>query len=292
MKDGCFLLRQEPPLIVQLGRFGDELLLFPAFKLIREQMGVKPIVMVSHEYASVFDGISYATPWSVPLRWWQDSDKAKKLAKTRYNNVVVPQYWNDLSEPKETTPAKNGHIFFKAHGRMWLVEGESPDYGTAMWNRLGFTRKQMVTEPLVIDRRNRNREQQLVSRYMRNGKPTVLYNFTGYCSPFGYVPEMMRLFQDFQKKLNFVDLGKIRADRIYDLLGLYDLAKGLITIDTATAHLAPASRVPTLWLTVDGTGTSVPRGNVALHCKYSEAPKRLSEIRSVLDRWYGNTTSN
>lgn len=284
VKNECFFVPSEATCVVQLGRFGDLLLLAPAFKLLGERTGIKPVVMVSHEYASVMDGISYAFPDSVPLRWWEDSAKAKQLAVKRYRNVIVPQYWNDLSEPKSEHHA-NGKIFFQAHGRRWLVEGENADYGTAMWNRLGFTREQMLTHLLEIDRRSPNREAALVSTYHRPGKPTVLYNFTGRCSPFPYVPEMMRLLQPYRTKANLVDLGKIRADRIYDLLGLYDVAAVIITIDTSTLHLCPASSTPSLMFIVDGTGQSIPRGNCAFHCYYSEVPKKLAEIDSLLRQW-------
>jgi hypothetical protein len=154
-----------------------------------------------------------------------------------------------------------------------------------MWNRLGFSRAQMLSEPLVIDRRDSSREEALYDQHVHTKKPLVLFNFTGVCSPFGYVPEMMRLLSDFRSRCELVDLGKIRGKRIYDLLGLYDRAVGLITIDTATAHLAPASQVPTLWFTVNSTGESVPRGNVALHIKYNDAPKRLSDIYNLLHSW-------
>lgn len=287
MKDQCFLLPGEATCVVSLGRFGDLLLLFPAFKLMYERSRYKPIVMVSNEYASVMDGISYATPWVVNLRWWQDSAKAKQLAQRRYHNVVVPQYWNDLSEPKEETH-RNGKVFFKAHGRTWLVEGESPDYGTAMWNRLGFTRAQMISEPLVLDRRSPEREAELVKKYIIPGKPTVLYNFTGYCSPFGYVPEMMALFREYQGRLNLVDVGQIKAMRLYDLLGLYDNARGILTSDTATLHLCPASKIKSIMFLVPTTGQSVPRGNCAFHCYYPEVPRNLDNIRRVLNTWATN----
>lgn len=283
--DACYVVPQEAPCVVQLGRYGDLLQLMPAFRLMGHRDGIKPVVMVSHEYASVFDGISYAFPWVVPLEWWKDSAKAKQQAMTRYRNVIVPQYWNDLSEPV-TQRSENGKVHFIAHGRKWAVEGENADYGTAMWNRLGFTRQQMLSEPLVLDRRSPEREAELVRLYTRPGKKTLLYNFTGVCSPFGYVPEMMRVLLPYRTMMNLVDLGKIRARRIYDLLGLYDVAVGLITIDTATAHLANASQVPALWFTVDSTGESIPRANVALHVKYSQTPKRLEEIDSLIRKWY------
>lgn len=286
----CWLIPREPPCIVQLGRTGDLLQLFPAFKLMAERDGEKPVVMVSDEYAGVFDGISYAQPWVVKYRWWNDTAKAKQLAMGHYSHVIIPQYWNDNDGVPESE-ASETRLRFTAHGHTWAVEGETQDYGTCMWNRLGFTRVQMLSEPLVIDRRDKDREEELVKNHVRSLKPVLLFNFTGVCSPFGYVPEMMRLLRNFQSRFQLVDLGLIRARRIYDLLGLYDIAAGLITIDTATAHLANASAVPAIWFTVDSTGESIPRGNVALHVKYPETPKRFGEISDVITKWYGNTTA-
>lgn len=293
VRDRCWLIPRQSTCIVQLGCFGDLLLLFPAFKLMFEQTRIEPTVMVAREYSSVFDGISYATPWEVSLTWWRGTTQAKRKAEMRFDHVIVPQYWNDIDavDTLAQSPVK-GQRTWRAHGRTWKVESETPDFGTAMWNRLGFTRAQMMSEPLVLDRRSPEREEELAKRYLQSRRRTLLYNFTGICSPFGYVPEMMRLLSEYRTRFNLVDIGKIKAHRIYDLLGLYDRAAGLITIDTATCHLAPASKVPTIWFTVDSTGTSVPRGTVALHCKYSETPKRLGEIRSVLNHWYGNTFTN
>lgn len=249
-----------------------------------DETDIQPLVMVSTKYSSIFDGISYAEPWPVNLDWWKGTSAAKSLALRASYDVIVPQFWNDPPEDKRTRIG-NGNIVLQAHGHIWEVEGESADFGTAMWNRLGFTRAQMIAEPLVVDRRDRLREDELVRQNIHGHHPLLLYNFTGICSPFPYVPEVLHVISKYRSRFELVDLGVIRAYRIYDLLGLYDRAVGLITIDTATAHLAPGSAVPTLWFTVDSTGASVPRGNVALHVKYSETPKRLAEIENLLDKW-------
>lgn len=282
--DRCWSIPDDPPVICQLGRFGDLLCIFPALKLMFEQTGIKPIVMVSNVYASLMDGISYATPWIVPLDWWKDIAKAKRMAYAKTDNVIVPQFWNDLSDqPKKLSGGKI--VKFSCHGKTWEVEGDSADFGTAMWNRLGFTRAQMLSEPLVLDRRGKERETALVKSHVRGNRPLLLYNLLGLSSPFGYIPEMMQVLKPYREHFEMLDLSTVRAHRIYDLLGLYDMAVGLITVDTATGHLAPASKVPTLWFTVDHQGCSVPRGNVALHVKYSETSKWLGEIDLLLKLW-------
>lgn len=279
--DHCFWLPKRPPVFVQLGRFGDLILLLPAFKLIHERTGKKPIVIVSDEYASVLDGVNYVTPHPIKAHWWSGIPKAKAIAESM-GGGIIPQWWND----RQTNDVPKGPLVLQCHGDKWGIDiNKYPDFGTAMWVRAGFTREEMIETPLVFDRRSPEREETLVKFHVRSDRKLLLYNFTGISSPFGYIPEMSRLLADYRNKFQCLDLGAIKATRIYDLLGLYDRAAGLITTDTATAHLAPASGVPTIWFTVPGWSTSVPRGNVAIHIPYDQFPKRASEIRPVLDKW-------
>lgn len=279
----CWFLPKSPPVFIQLGRYGDLILLFPAFKLIHDRTGYKPVVIVSDTYANVFDGISYATPYPIKGHWFLDMPKARQIAAEKFSSdAIVPHWWND-SEPVEIP---KGPMILQCHGHGWDCDWKQyPDFATSMWLRAGFTREEMLAAPLVIDRRNRAREDELCRMHIHNDRPLLLYNFTGQSSPFGYVPELMRLLAPYRQHFNTVDLGQIMASRIFDLLGFYDRAVGLITTDTSTAHLAPASKVPTLWLTVPGWGRSTPRGNVALHVQYDETPKRLGEIQALLEHW-------
>jgi hypothetical protein len=115
-----------------------------------------------------------------------------------------------------------------------------------------------------------------------NTKPIVLYNFSGVSSPFAYVPEVMKTVLKYSGKFKFIDLGKVVAHRIFDLLGLYDRAVGLITIDSATLHLAPASQLKYFAYLVDGWSQSVPRGNVFRSVSYSQCLARLAEMDEFL----------
>jgi hypothetical protein len=160
-----------------------------------------------------------------------------------------------------------------------------------MWDRAGFTVEEMRTTPLTFDRRDSQREQRLLDFYGRIKKPMLLVNFTGHSSPFGPVPEIMRELERFRNQIHIVDLGRVAAEKIYDLLGLYDKAIGMITSDTATLHLAAASKIPYIAYTVNGWCSSTPKGNVAVEIKYNDAISRLGEVAPLVEKFI-NTNGN
>ena len=86
-------------------------------------------------------------------------------------------------------------------------------------------------------------------------------------------------------RVKFVDLDNVKAERIYDLVGLMDAAVGMVTVDTSTLHLAAASCRPYVALTVGGWNTSVPKGNCALRMDYGEVLGRVEEIGSMVESW-------
>lgn len=279
-----FVKKFERPGWILLGRTGDLLIMFPAFKAIFDRTGLKPYCIVSNEYSSVFDGISYCEPIVLREHWWKGMTVARKVARERFGlNPIIPQWWNTDDGPghKET-----GEFVLQSHGHEWGVNLEKwPNFMTSMWDRAGFTAEEMKMLPLVIDRRNFAREQLLVKNYTRQQRPLLLYNFTGVSSPFGFPGEVLGVLNKYRTYFNLIDIGKIRAHRIFDLLGLYDVAAGLITIDTATLQLCPASKVPYIGFTVDGWNGSVPRGNCQLHISYNSTPRRVKDIENVIASW-------
>jgi hypothetical protein len=287
MKDICFMLPKAPPCYVQLGRYGDLILLFPAFFEVYRRTGLKPIVMVSNEYASVFDGISYAVPWVVPYNWWQGIPAARHEAQLYYRNVIVPQFWNDRDSHEEIGgKVSNGAVVLQCHGFQWGVNiGKWPNFMSSMWDRAGFTKEEMMTLPLFFDRRDKGREEALAKSVSTWKRPVLLYNFRGVSSPFAFEPEITRILQTHRNVFEPVDLGRVRAERIYDLLGLYDRAAGILTSDTATLHLAHASKTPYIAFTVDGWSGSYPRGNCQFSTGYNSVPSRFSEINNVITKW-------
>lgn len=280
----------QPPCFIQLGRYGDIILLLPAFKLIFDRIGLKPRVMVSTQYKSVLNGVSYIEPIAVDYDWWQGIPKARELAEQMFGGAIVPQWWNDPERAPLADLAHQGGIVLQCHGREWGIDvNKWPNFMASMWDRAGFTREEMLTTPLIFDRRDPVREQKLYEFHTgRNKKPMLLVNFTGHSSPFGPVPEVMRQLDSIRSQLNIVDLGRVHSDKIYDLLGLYDRAIGMITSDTATLHLAAASSIPYLAYTVNGWCSSTPKGNVKLEIKYNDAMNRLGEVLPLVQGWLNN----
>lgn len=283
----------QAPCFIQLGRYGDIILLLPAFKAIYDRIGLKPRVIVCTQYKSVLDGVSYVEPIPVDYEWWSGIPSARLLAESMYGGGIVPQWWNDPDHAPIVETTFKGGIVLQCHGKEWGVDvNKWPNFMTSMWDRAGFTCEEMRSLPLVFDRRNPTRERQLLEQVRgRNQKPMLLINFDGHSSPFAPVPEVMNEVFKFRNEINIVNLGKIRAHRIYDLLGLYDHAVGMITSDTATLHLAAGSSIPYIAYTVDGWCSSTPKGNVAVEIKYNQALNRISEIAPILDRWiHGNVS--
>jgi hypothetical protein len=263
--------------------------MFPCFLAIHQRTSTKPVVIVSTEYAGVFDGISYAEPYKLREHWWQGVPKARHIAETVFGNGIVPQWWNDdPTHIRMINEATQGNFVLQCHGHDWGVDvSKWPDYGTSMASRCGFTREEWLQLPLVFDRRDANREEALAKMVLANEtRPVVLYNFVGNSSPFQFAPEVINTMRNqFGRRFRFIDLAPIRGQRIYDLLGLYDRAVGLLTSDTATLHLAPASRIPYISFTVDSWSTSVPKGNCVLHVKYNSTPRRLPEVMQAIASW-------
>ena len=78
-----------------------------------------------------------------------------------------------------------------------------------------------------------------------------------------------------------VSLASFKATRIYDLLGLYDIAAGLVSIDTATTHLAAASKVPLLAFCRCGWSSAIPKPGATI-VRYDKAHTELDTIDTFM----------
>ncbi len=272
----CWFLK--PMTVIQLGRFGDLIILLPALWEIHNRTGHKPNVIVSQEYSSVLEGASYVTAHPIPVHWVDGMEEAKRFAKEKFVDFIIPAWWNDKTFV--VPPKYRGHFSLTHHGRTYGINRSIwPNFMASMWERLGFTQHEMMTLPLVFDRRT-------IRPSITRKKPLLLYNFTAISSPFGYLDELWPvILRCARQGFQLMDLGKIKAHRIYDLLDLYDEAVGLLTCDTATLHLASASTVPYIAWTQNGFLGSVPRGNCVLQIPYDQTLQRLHEVKAVLELW-------
>ena len=287
--DQCWVSKATPPCFVLPGRYGDIIQILPCWLEIYRRTGNRPHVIVSREFASVLDGVSYVIPIVINETYYPAMTKARNLAEKLCMNAIVPRWWlDDPEHAAMVAESAKGDFVIQCHGQGWGVDiAKWPDYGTSMASRCGFTLEEWKELPLVFDRRDYTREKKLADYIMRGDKrPVVLYNFTAISAPFGYAGEMFRALKNsFGNTFRFIDLGSVTAYRLYDLLGLYDLAVGMMTVDTATLHLAPATRIPYVAFTVDGWRSSVPKGNCVLHVKYSKAWEQISRTMEKIAAW-------
>jgi len=278
------MIDKRPPVLILLGRNGDLIQVSSCWKAIYDRTGMRPIIIVCEEYKAVLEGMSYITPHPIPGHWYGAIPTAQQLARDKYGGGTLVQFWQ-VPPKHEDTIGWQGRRWatIQSHGHNWGVNLDlDPDYGTSMARRCGFSSEEWMKLPVVFDKRNPEREAALCQSLLSRKKPSLLYNFAGISSPFAHTAEVLAVLRSFSNAFHLVNLGGIKAGKIFDLLGLMDRAALMITTDTATLHLAAASKIPYIALTVDGWTSSRPKGNVQLEIKYSQAMNQIPKLRHVI----------
>src|ERR1044071_180892 len=219
------------PTIIQLGKLGDILNILP---LAYHDAGVgKPWgIMVSKEFSTLLEGCSYVqqTVFDGPHF---EIEKAYQQAAAYSQNVVVTQ----VNGPKDAVlkycyePAgMKGAVTTSFQKEQWRIA-----------RRLG---EWQFNYPLVFDRRNPEREQDLVESFGlpsgKKAKPLMLVSVKGQSSPVNFGKLLLGLLQlKFSKDYEIKEVPQ--ADRLYDLLAIYEKAAILVATDSAPLHLARAT---------------------------------------------------
>lgn len=254
------------------------MIMLPAFKAVADELGKPVICIVSSQYAPTLDGVSYVKPWVVNLHWWKGVGQARKMAEEAGLDPIVVKWWDEPGAKPSMNLANGRTVTLKIHGELRTVpEKEWDSFQASQWRYAGFTMQQMMDWPLVFDRRNPGRELALRREHIMPNRVNLLVNLPNAgTSPFkeGWKVTSLLMGMGF----NMINLMAIRSERIYDLLGLYDHAQGLITSDTATLHLAAASKIPYIALINNGGSGSIPRGNCVLSLRYSDVANNLGRI--------------
>jgi hypothetical protein len=255
---------RNPPAFVQMGRVGDLILMLPAWRAWAQRSGRPTVVVTSREFGQVLEGASYVQPVMLNYSWY-DAGKAQMWAMGKYPRVIVTQL----------------------HGTgIQTVPDDLPSYSLSMWKKTGLM-DEYHDLPLVFDQRNPNREKNLIARTLTSPKPVILMKFDAWTSPFdesNHVKVCMR--EMLSDRFQLVDLDKVVADRVYDLLGLFDMAVGLVTVDTMALHLAAASKVEYVAFTRDdGQSGSIPKGNVVLQIGYRQWNEQRYAFELQMKLW-------
>lgn len=280
----CWMLSRSDICFVHLGKYGDLALMLPGFKAVADETGQRPIVIVSREFAPILEGVSYVRPWVVDLHWWKGVGEARRMAEEAGYRPYVIKWWDEPGAQPPRPPADAELVTIRIHGREMRISAQDWDsYQASQWRYAGFTMKQMTDWPLVFDRRSPEREERLRQQFFSPDMRHLLVNLSREgTSPIKLGPQIMSFI--LGTGLKVVDLSRIRAHRIYDLLGLYDHAAGLITSDTATLHLAAASKIPYIAFINDKGRGSIPKGNCILSVRYSQCAGRLGFFVEALQR--------
>lgn len=246
-------LEPEEADVVSLRRAGDIINLLPLLQKLSKRENRLIRLVVAQEFKHLLDGVSYVEP----VIWhgdWEDPIGAAK---------------------------KHGAAIAQVFGR-----GLSPDifngnFAKMAWEQLGHQWNRYA--PLVFDRRSPSREKELADRIFQTKKQKILVKLVGNSSPFGEQAWVRAQLEEFQEQAELIDLDTLRADRIYDVIGLMDRSALLITVDTVAFWLAGASAVPVVLMTNNTSfGASPAKGNVVARYKYHDVIQNWQAIRRMI----------
>ena len=254
-------------------RLGDIVSALPMMKA-EHDAGREVSCIVSPNFAAVFDGVSYVKPILLDTHD-RDVEGGERYAKQLGFERILATQVN--GNPRKPIP-------------------ETENFITWQWQFGGYL-DQFHTLPLVFDRRDPLREDEAVRRIIpsipHDLRPVLLYALHGHSSPFYKFAEFERwLLTCFSHKYRCIDIGKCKLPKPYDLLGLYERAEVLITIDTAHCHLSYATQTPTIVMSRGDSRWhwSEPRSHWVGHVTYEDAvqQKGQDKIRMLLGEmdWY------
>lgn len=259
------------------------MILLPGLRQLYMETGIKPVVLVSSDYASTLDGCSYVEPWAEDLNWWLDLALANRMATQRYGWHITPKFWDDPNHIKPPVhPDKLAYGTPEYNASLCIPIPEPASYMLDQWRAAGFRDRDLGRWPLVFDRRNKEREAALVRCHLIGRGPFILTNLTGQSSSFAWAAEAAQTVARFRSEYKIIDLSAIHCHRIYDLLALMEKAAVLVTADTSTLHLASACKIPIISFIADHNNGSIVTGNHRLSLRYHEAQRRMPELYESL----------
>lgn len=264
---------------IQLGRIGDILNILPLLHADFKR-GERQCLMVASEFASLLEGVSYVDPVVYEGPHYEIGNAVIK-ATTLGRPWVCTQINGPVEACREFVwkPAK--------------MEGNTcPSFQMEAYRACGRLKEWNDDLPLVFDRRNKEREAKLIERVLPKvrgpKKRIMLVHADGISSPFPYKKLLMGLLEmKYSKQFRIVDLGKITAERFFDLLGLYELADVLVAGDSAPLHLARAlPGLPVVALTKDRpylwNGSCWQPQHIS-YCRYHDFPERCFDVLSAIE---------
>lgn len=253
---------------VCLGRFGD---IINALPMSWEHSRISGPVcwIVSSDFASVLEGCSYVRPVIYDGPYW-DIQGAVRTFRDQYDELRIVQPWS----------------------QNWPGCRISDSFCRSAWAQVG---RADWPGRLVFDRRDRSREANLLitlkhahDRSRSESEcPPILVSLDSTSSPFTHRMDLLENLRTRFGGHRVWPLDPI-AHRIYDLIGLFERAACLVTVDTAHLHLSWAiPRLPVVALIADHPdawhGTAC-RPNQAFRLRYGEYQTGRQDLLQAVEQ--------
>ena len=248
-----------------LGRLGDIVNFLPVARDLAIKDGQPVVMLVSRGMEGVLEGVSYVQAVVLDVEP-MDRNEGERIARGMFDNVTVVQ----------------------VAGRGISADRIEESYNRDSWRLAGYANRwHDATLKTVFDRRHYPRERDLIQRIMPDtDRPVILLNCrSGYSSPFvGWQSFQEALIERWSDQVRFIDVGDLRCERFQDLLGVMELAAGMVTIDTATLHLASACGIPVMHLApnLGRWRATTPRCHTLLSFVQDEWQKRIDSIHATI----------
>lgn len=240
-----------------LGRLGDVTAALPIAHELSYQSGKTIQFIVSRHYAPLLEACSYIerVPVDVPFN---ELTHTVRRYKSRYSKLIVAQIY---SKDTRIVPITESFV-------------------TDAWHRAGMLPKFGL--PLVLDKRNHTREQQILN-LVGDSSPFIVVHRGGVSSPYPYKNELLSHLNNFPARI--IDITNIVCSKPQDLLALFERASLAILADSFPLHLSFACRnLPVIALQTDKPNNwfgAPPRPNWIAQYRYEESKTRLEEISEL-----------
>jgi len=259
---------------VNAGRYGDIIAFLPVLLNEYKETGVKPRLVVAKEYADILDGVSYVDP----LVWdgaFEDVAGAIQFAKQFADDVKTSQVVG-ISDV----------IVSQVYGNSHIPKIVCDSFQKDAWKLAEKLELWPSQPPLLFDRRDKKREKKLY-KYIPTLKPWLVVSTGGVSSPFPYRDLLWEILNHSLPEFHIVDLAKIKAERMYDLLGIMDHPNtaAMILTDSGPLHLSYASKKPVHALVADSPSMwygAAWRPSYASYTRYKNFPRDVTRILDLI----------
>lgn len=238
---------------IALGKCGDICSSLPIIYHEFIKSGRKPNVVVSQQYAWIFDRVPFAEVTAFPGDW-TDLDGALLFAKQRFSEVVcLSVFGRDFPIHQKTSSFQ-----LEAYERAGVLH---------LWDKLPMPDIWLNPAMVASD----------------TPSPSVIL-FADYSesSPFMQANELFSLLQETFPRHVILRTSQMRKEaHFFDCLAWYEAADALVTIETSHLHLSAASKTPVFALATDRPAKwngSAWSKRFAFYCRYSEFSARKQEL--------------